>query len=167
MIRETGVQSQFESYQKTQRMVHDAALPYIQYYKVRIKGKVEQSRERNSALLFIIEKEAFGSPSTKVANFTYLQLVWFQSFPSPRPEAKKIQSDILITNRWKGEKRWTHAFPKGISAKGNTNSLIQDLNLGQRFNSSIDNRYTKCASLILDEKSSTMNYLKRHWDHKF
>ena len=37
MIRETGVQSQVESYQK--------------HYKVRIKGKVELSRERSSAPL--------------------------------------------------------------------------------------------------------------------
>ena len=31
-------------------MVLDAALLNIQYYKVRIKGKVEQSSERSSAL---------------------------------------------------------------------------------------------------------------------
>ena len=38
-----------------------------------IKGKVEQSRERGSALhlgVVAIEKGAFGSPLTKVANFT-------------------------------------------------------------------------------------------------
>ena len=35
---------------KTQKMVFDAALLIIQYYKVRIKGKVEQSRERSSTL---------------------------------------------------------------------------------------------------------------------
>ena len=35
---------------KTQKMVLDAALLNIQHYKVRIKSKVEQSRERNSAL---------------------------------------------------------------------------------------------------------------------
>ena len=35
---------------KTQKMVLDAALPDTQYYKVRIKGKVEQSREWSSAL---------------------------------------------------------------------------------------------------------------------
>ena len=44
---------------KTQKMVLDAALLNIQHYKVRIKGKVEQSREWSSAL---------GSPSTKGAN---------------------------------------------------------------------------------------------------
>ena len=33
---------------KTQRMVLDAALLNIQHYKVRIKGKVEQSREWSS-----------------------------------------------------------------------------------------------------------------------
>ena len=35
---------------KTQKMVLDATLLNIQYYKVRIKGKVEQSREWSSAL---------------------------------------------------------------------------------------------------------------------
>ena len=35
---------------KTQKMVLDAALLNTQQYKVRIKGKVEQSREWNSAL---------------------------------------------------------------------------------------------------------------------
>ena len=36
--------------QKTQKMVLDASLLNTQHYKVRIKGKVEQSRERSSAL---------------------------------------------------------------------------------------------------------------------
>ena len=35
---------------KTQKMVHDAVLLNTQHYKVRIKGKVEQSREKSSAL---------------------------------------------------------------------------------------------------------------------
>ena len=35
---------------KTEKMVLDASLPYTQHYKVQIKGKVEQSRERSSAL---------------------------------------------------------------------------------------------------------------------
>ena len=35
---------------KSQKMVLDVALLNTQHYKVRIKGKVEQSRERNYAL---------------------------------------------------------------------------------------------------------------------
>ena len=35
---------------KTQKMVLDASLLNTQHYKVLIKGKVEQSRERNSTL---------------------------------------------------------------------------------------------------------------------
>ena len=35
---------------KTQKMVHEAALLNTQHYKVRINGKVKQSREWNSAL---------------------------------------------------------------------------------------------------------------------
>ena len=49
---------------KTQKMVLDATLLNTQHYKVRIKDKVEQSRERGSALplhlgVVAIEKGAF------------------------------------------------------------------------------------------------------------
>ena len=54
-------------------MVLDAVLLITQHYKVRIKGKVEQSKEWSSAphqhlWVVAIEKRAFGSPSTMVAN---------------------------------------------------------------------------------------------------
>ena len=39
---------------KTQKMLLDASLLNTQYYKVRIKGKVEQSRESSSALAFTL-----------------------------------------------------------------------------------------------------------------
>ena len=57
-------------------MVLDAVLFNIQHLKVGIKGKVDQFRERSSALpihldVVDIEEEAFGLPSTPVANFTY------------------------------------------------------------------------------------------------
>ena len=62
---------------KTLKMVLDASLLNTQHYKVWIKGRVEESRERSSAPLLhlgvvTIEKGAFGSPLTMVANFTYL-----------------------------------------------------------------------------------------------
>ena len=61
---------------KTPKMVLDAVLLNTQHYKVRIKGKVEQSREWSGALpihlsLVAIEKGAFELPSTKVAKLTY------------------------------------------------------------------------------------------------
>ena len=57
-------------------MVLDTSMLNTQHYNVRIKGKVEQSRGRSSALplhlgIVATEKAAFGSPSTTVANFTY------------------------------------------------------------------------------------------------
>ena len=57
-------------------MVLEASLLNTQHYKVRFKGKVEQSRERSSVLpqhlgVVAIEKGAFGPPSTIVANITY------------------------------------------------------------------------------------------------
>ena len=39
---------------KTQKMVLGASLLNTQHYKVRIKGKVEQSRERSSALPYTL-----------------------------------------------------------------------------------------------------------------
>ena len=47
---ETWVQSLVESYQRLTKMVLDTSLFNTQHYKVRDKGKVEQSRERSSAL---------------------------------------------------------------------------------------------------------------------
>ena len=53
-------------------MLLDASLLNNQQYKVGIKGKLEQSRERSSAPLHLgvvaIKKGAFGLPSTTVAN---------------------------------------------------------------------------------------------------
>ena len=55
------------------KMVLDTSLLNTQQYKVCIKGKVEQSRERSSAYLSVVavEKGACWSPSITVANFTY------------------------------------------------------------------------------------------------
>ena len=39
---------------KTQKMVPDASLLNIQHYKIQIKGKVEQARERSSALPYTL-----------------------------------------------------------------------------------------------------------------
>ena len=58
---------------KTQKIVLDTSLLNTQQYKVGIKGKVDQSRERSSALPYsvvAIEKGAFGPPSTKVDYYT-------------------------------------------------------------------------------------------------
>ena len=50
MVRETKVPSQVKLYQRLKKMVLDAALLNTQYYKVGIKGKVEQPREWSCAL---------------------------------------------------------------------------------------------------------------------
>ena len=52
MVQETGVQSQVESYQRLKKVVLDATLLKTQHYKVRIKSKVEQSREMSCILLY-------------------------------------------------------------------------------------------------------------------
>ena len=58
---------------KTQKILLNATLLNTQHYKVRIKGKIKQSRERSRAFplnfgVVAIEKWAFRSPSTTVAN---------------------------------------------------------------------------------------------------
>ncbi len=45
---------------KTQKMVLNAALLSTQHYKVRIKGKVEHSRKRSSALPYTSSEERHG-----------------------------------------------------------------------------------------------------------
>ena len=77
MVRETWVQSQVASIPKTLKMVLDTYLLCSQQYKVRIKGKVEQSREKSNALplhfgVVAIEKGDFWLPSTKGDNFTFI-----------------------------------------------------------------------------------------------
>ena len=53
MVRETWVHSRVASYQ-TLKMVLDTSLLNTQHYKVRIKGKVEQSKERSSTLPYVL-----------------------------------------------------------------------------------------------------------------
>ena len=61
-------------------MVLDTSLLNTQKYKVRIVGKVEQFWERSSAPplhfgVVAIEKGAFWSPSTMVANYNFMLLL--------------------------------------------------------------------------------------------
>ena len=48
---------------KTQKMVRDATLLNTQHYKLRIKGKVEQSKERSSALPYTLLGVVAPSPT--------------------------------------------------------------------------------------------------------
>ena len=78
MAWDTGVQFQVESYPPPQ-MVLDTSLLNTQHYKVCIKSKVEQSRERSSTLpnnlvVVDIEKGAFRLPSALVDSFTFFFL---------------------------------------------------------------------------------------------
>ena len=61
---------------KIQKKVLDAALLKTQLYKVRIKGKVEQSKEWSCALTYtsvwqLLKTEPSGDPLRKVALFTF------------------------------------------------------------------------------------------------
>ena len=52
MVRETGVQSQIESYQRLKKSYLMSPC-LMGYQHLKIKGKVEQSRERSSAPLHL------------------------------------------------------------------------------------------------------------------
>ena len=56
---------------KTLKMVLDTSLLNTKQYKVRIKGKVEQSRERSCAYPYTSEIEPSGHLRQKGDNFTY------------------------------------------------------------------------------------------------
>ena len=85
-------------------MVLGTSLLSTQHYKVRIKGKVEQSREKSSALPYttvvvVIEKGVFRSPSTTVANFPYLLLAFNCSIPPldlDKQRGTRIYKNIIL-----------------------------------------------------------------------
>ena len=99
-------------------MVLDAALLNTQHYKILIKSKKEQPRERcKRPLLHLsvvtIEKVAFGAPSTMVANFTFYMVqnnscliiviclhtvIWFQVFQADTTNLQAILLFLVINN---------------------------------------------------------------------
>ena len=72
-----GVQSQVKSHQRLKKWYLIPPCLTLSIIKVYIKGKVEQSREKNCALTYTSavanEKGALRLPSTTVANFTTLK----------------------------------------------------------------------------------------------
>ena len=95
---------------RTQKMVLEASLLNTQHYKVWIKGKVKQSKERGSALSYTsvaIEKGAFWSPSTTVANFIFFiekrigNMMYIIKHPrwKVRRHINQIKKDIPQTQR--------------------------------------------------------------------
>ena len=101
---------------KTLKMVLDTSLLNTRQYNGSIKGKVEQYRERSCAPpihfgVVAVEKGAFWSPSTTVANFTNLfystlligfhTLKWFQVLLRITNNSIKHQSFVygLLNNQ--------------------------------------------------------------------
>ena len=86
---------------KTQKVVHDAALLSTQYNKVRIKDKVEQSWEWSCPPplhlgVVAIQKGVFGTPSTKVANFTYIY-IYIYIYKESRRDRKRKRGRYIVT----------------------------------------------------------------------
>ena len=65
---------------KTQKMLLDSALLSTQYYKVRIKGKVEQSRKWSSApnimVLQLLKRERSGHPRLRSPTLLYFIYIY-------------------------------------------------------------------------------------------
>ena len=65
---------------KTQKMVLDASLLNTHHYKVRIKGKVERSREKSSTIPYTsvaIEKGPLGRPRSRSPTLLiYINRIW-------------------------------------------------------------------------------------------
>ena len=80
-------------------MILDASLLNTRHYKVRINGKLEQSKERSGSVPYTrvvaIEKEAFGSPSTTIGQLLNI-------------------NDILKVNRTEKDKINSFAHTKDI-----------------------------------------------------
>ena len=82
-VRETRVQPPGQVIPKTQKMVLDAALLSTRHYKVRIKGKVEQSREKSSAFprhlgVVAIKREPSGHPRLCLSTLLFICI-----YPTP------------------------------------------------------------------------------------
>ena len=91
---------------KTLKMVLDTSLLNTQQYKVRVKGKVEQLRERSSPPLHCgvvaTEKGAFWLPSTKGDNFnySYYYFTWYSLLDFELHG--KSENRIILTIGWPG-----------------------------------------------------------------
>ena len=72
MVWETGVQSQVESYQRLKKWY--LMPPCLILSILRYVSRVKWSNPENGVAPFPIERGAFGLPSTKVANFTILEV---------------------------------------------------------------------------------------------
>ena len=103
---------------KTQKMVLDFSLLNAQHFKVRIQGKVEQSRERSSVLgVVAIEKGAFGLLSTKGDNFTYLYMCCIVTTNYTHIHAE-TKSTIMTNEHASLEKKYTSHTLFEMVAKG-------------------------------------------------
>ena len=60
---------------KTQKLLPDTALLNIQHYKMRIKGKVEHSREWNSTLVWkLLKRVPSGHPRQRSPTLLYIYI---------------------------------------------------------------------------------------------
>ena len=110
MARETWVQSQVESYQSLKKW---CLMPpcLTQYYRVRIKGKMEQSRERSSAftyslVLYLSIREPSGhlrlwSPTSLLHVHSHIWYVIY--WPSTEPSVKRCP---CVNKRKNSGSRW-------------------------------------------------------------
>ena len=92
---------------KTLKMVHDSTLLNPQHYKVRIKGKMEQSRERSSALPYTLvqqlsKRELLGHPRQWSPS---LLTICIPKFIAKNPYQYVYLKNILICLKKKKKKK--------------------------------------------------------------
>ena len=78
---ETGLQSQVESYKNLKKIILYATLLSTQHFKVQVKGKVEQTKGKESSPpRYLGEvangKRALGSPSTRLPTLLFLLYIY-------------------------------------------------------------------------------------------
>ena len=73
---------------KTLKIEFDTPLLNTQWYKVRIKGKVEQSKQRRSALPYtlLLKKEPLGHPRLRLPTYIYIYIYLIGDRSRERPE---------------------------------------------------------------------------------
>ena len=129
---------------QTLKMVLYTSLLNTWQYKVHIEGKVEQSRERSSALplhlgVVAIEKGAFWSPSTMIANFTYYIYIYIYIY---------IYHQVALTSR--------------SSLALSCNQFVSSITSGMIFTLDADRIHTDILSLSLSlSHTHTYTYILR------
>ena len=93
---------------KTLKIVLDTSLLNTQHYKVRVKGKVELSRERTSALPYTLvyqlsKREPSGSPRLGSPTLYRFQVFHTNSFIDSQLNCSRYERLTFVYTQWNGQ----------------------------------------------------------------